>query len=327
MHTSRSNPSHRHLAVAALALAAALTPPAASGSAHGRFSRTLKVTGAVELDIQSGSGSIHVHHGADGAVQIDATVLAHGLGADSRIQAIEGNPPIEQRGNSLRIGYGLDSTPLHDISISYEVTVPRQTSLVSRSGSGDQAVEDILGPAEVSAGSGAIRLEKIGGEIRASAGSGDISVATCGGALHLQSGSGSITVTGAARGAEASSGSGDLRITQTGPGNDHLNSASGSIYLEGANGSVDASSSSGGISIQGSPAGPWQVRSVSGSILAAFVHGASFDLSASTISGKVDSELPVTVTGEFGPRRYRGSIHGGGPAVKLSTVSGSIRIR
>jgi DUF4097 and DUF4098 domain-containing protein YvlB len=314
------------LTIGVLTLAAAIAVTPAGASTKGNFSLTLNVSGPVDLDIQSGSGNIHVHRGPSGAVQINAVIEARGSDAQAHIQAIESNPPIEQQGNTIKVGHLKDSVHFRDISISYEVTVPEQTSIVSRAGSGDEFIESITGPARVSAGSGNLRLSEIAQEIHADAGSGDITLTSCGGALHLQAGSGSVTATGAAHGATVSSGSGDVRVTQIGPGDDDLESGSGSIQLDGADGAVSASTGSGDVTIQGKPARPWRIRSGSGNIQSVFPKGAGFELSASSISGKIDSKLTISVSGDLSSRQLHGTINGGGALVTMSTASGDIRI-
>ncbi len=53
------------------------------------------------------------------------------------VTAIKQNPPLRQEGNSIHIDYVESS----DISVDYEITVPADTALRSRSGSGDQIIE------------------------------------------------------------------------------------------------------------------------------------------------------------------------------------------
>jgi len=37
-------------------------------------------------------------------------------------------------------------------------------------------------------------------------------------------------------------------------------------------------------------------------------------------------DFPLTITGQVGPRRLRGTIGNGGPELNLSTVNGSIKL-
>ena len=94
--------------------------------------------------------------------------------ASARIHDIETNPPIEQNGNTIRIGHFEDRGREHGISISYEVIVPEQTKLHSESGSGNETIGGIAGPVEVTSGSGDLKVANIGGEVHARTGSGSV---------------------------------------------------------------------------------------------------------------------------------------------------------
>src|SRR6202451_2365202 len=92
-----------------LSLAAAMAARPAMAGDDGHFDRTLSVTGAVDLDVQTGSGEITVHTGDSSKVEIHGHIHANRgwLGGDvtQHIHEIEANPPIEQTGNTIRIGH------------------------------------------------------------------------------------------------------------------------------------------------------------------------------------------------------------------------------
>ena len=50
------------------------------------------------------------------------------------------------------------------------------------------------------------------------------------------------------------------------------------------------------------------------------------ELRAETLNGSINSDFPLTVTGQVGPRRLRGTIGSGGQELNLSTVNGSIKL-
>src|SRR5580658_7487878 len=95
---------------------------------RGSFDRSLSVTGPVELSVQTGSGHIHVHAGPGSTVTIHGEIRANSsfLSGDAaeRIHQVEQNPPIEQTGNTIRIGHSGDADWFRNLSISYDVTVP-----------------------------------------------------------------------------------------------------------------------------------------------------------------------------------------------------------
>jgi hypothetical protein len=146
-----------------VALSVALTAFPAFAASEGHFDRTLTVTGAVDLDVQTGSGEISVRAGDSTKVEIHAKIHGSGWGdVEQRIHEIENNPPIEQSGNTIRIGHIENHEWKRNISISYELIVPAQTKLRSESGSGDQKVEGVNGPAEMNSGSGGLHVKNIG---------------------------------------------------------------------------------------------------------------------------------------------------------------------
>ena len=83
---------------------------------------------------------------------------------------IEQHPPIRQEGNSIHIDY----VNLRNIAVDYEITVPTNTVVRTRSGSGDQMIEGTHGNVDTQTGSGDVKLADLTGEIHLQTGSGNI---------------------------------------------------------------------------------------------------------------------------------------------------------
>jgi len=317
-------------ALLALMLAASIAAVPASAREEGHFDRTLTVNGPLDLDVQTGSGSIKVRKGEPGKVEIHGTIRAgtgwHIGDVEARIHAIESNPPIEQNGNTIRVGHIEDHDLLQNISISYELIVPAETKLRSSSGSGDQTLDGVRGTVDATSGSGSLHLSNIGGETHARTGSGEIGLNSIGSGAHASAGSGSIHAIGIAGAFNASSGSGDVRLEQTAAGDVEISTGSGSVDAKGVKGALRATTGSGRIVAQGDPTGDWRIRSGSGSVTAELPQQAAFDLRARTSSGKIESTHEISVQGSISPRELQGKVHGGGVLVDLSTSSGSIKI-
>ena len=315
----------------ALSLAATMASRPALAGDDGHFDRTLAVSGPVDLDVQTGSGEITVRVGDSAKVEVHGRIHAnHGLfGGDveQHIHEIEANPPIEQNGNIVRVGHIENRDWKNNISISYEIVVPAQTKLRSESGSGDQTVSGISGPADASSGSGSVRLSNIGAETHAHTGSGDIELNTIRGPARATAGSGGIRAVGIAGGLTASSGSGSVKLEQTAAGDVEIGTGSGDVEIKGAKGAVKVQTGSGSITAQGDPAGDWRLRTGSGDVSVEFPQQAAFNLVARTSSGSIDSGREIAVQGKLSPRELQGKVGGGGPTVDLSTSSGSIQIR
>ena len=110
--------------------AAAFSITTAAFAAQGTFERTLTVGASPTVSVTTGSGNIHLRSGSDTQIHIIGHVHAGSMGwfsgssPDSRIQQIVDNPPIEQNGNTIRIGHFDDRGRERGISISYEMIVP-----------------------------------------------------------------------------------------------------------------------------------------------------------------------------------------------------------
>jgi DUF4097 and DUF4098 domain-containing protein YvlB len=298
---------------------------------EGHFARTLQVSGAVELEVQTGSGTIDVRTGDSSTVRITGTIRTssgwfESAGAENKVRYLEANPPIEQHGNIIKIGHIEDENLQRDISISYEIVAPVETRLRSNSGSGEQNVSGLRGPVEASSGSGNLRLTNIGDMVRASTGSGHISVEGVQGKVRASTGSGEILATGVAGGLHASTSSGSVTLRQTAPGDVEVSTGSGTLQLEGAHGAVRAQTASGNILVEGKGQGSWRLSTASGSVTVRLPGEQGFTLHTHTVSGSVHTAREMTVQGAFGKHDLEGKVGGGGFMLDVSTVSGNIRV-
>jgi Toastrack DUF4097 len=318
-------------------VAAALLTSACTVEAQrveGSFEKTLTVGQPADIEIMSGSGSIEVRQGSVGRVEVRARVRAgdwgwsrSGLSAQERVKRIEANPPVEQQGNTVRIGEIKDPDVRDDVSISYDVTVPPGSALRSKSGSGSQRIEGVDGDVVVSSGSGSLTLRRSGGRVRASTGSGGITAQDVGGALEASTGSGSIDGMGVKGPITARTSSGSIEVTQTGGGDVEASSSSGSVRVRGVQGGVRASTTSGSLAIEGQLERDWRLSSSSGHVTVSVPASQGFELDANSSSGRIHVDFPITVSGTIGKHALRGSARGGGPLLHVRTSSGGISIQ
>jgi hypothetical protein len=309
---------------------ACLEPALAAAASEGSFQRTLQVTGPVNFDLTTGSGSVTIRTGSSSQVEVTGHIKAANWFAgdvEGRIKRIEANPPIQQSGNDIRIGHIDDTELLHNISISYDLVVPAETQLHSHTGSGNQSVDGLHGRIEIESGSGGLRISDIGDAVRAETGSGDIAIDRVKGNVRTKAGSGSIRATDVAGGFEGHTGSGHITLEQTASGTVRADTGSGGMDLRGVHGSLVAEAGSGSITAEGNPTGSWTVHSGSGSIHLRLASDAAFDLDAHTSSGSISVSQPVTVQGSIGRKELRGKVHGGGVPVEVETGSGNIEIQ
>src|SRR5690349_6434008 len=101
---------------------------------QGTFEKTLQVNGPVDLEVLTHSGDVTVRAGSSGSVFIRGKIFVgdrwFGGRREDDVHAIEQNPPIRQSGNSIHIDY----VNYRNISVDYEITVPMDTTVRSRSG-------------------------------------------------------------------------------------------------------------------------------------------------------------------------------------------------
>ena len=307
----------------------------AYAAVEGSFDRTLKVSGHVDLEIQSGSGNITVHSGDSNSVVVKGHIRASemsswfsgsSLSAQEKVKRLEQNPPIEQNGNNVRIGHIQDEAVRNNISISYDVTVPKDTSLQSRAGSGDERISDINGPVRASSGSGNVTVSNVGSEVRAQAGSGELVITDVRGRAYTETGSGNIKATGIAGGFDARAGSGNIIFEQAASGSVRAETGSGNIQLHNVSGGVDAGAGSGDVEVDGKIASDWRIHTGSGEVEVKLPSDAKFNINARSSSGNVQVRHPVITQGTLKKNHIEGTVNGGGTLLDVSTGSGTIRV-
>jgi hypothetical protein len=93
---------------------------------------------------------------------------------------------------------------------------------------------------------------------------------------------------------------------------------------------ADAHSVNGSLNVRMGSAGAsdgLSFKTVNGSISVELPADAALDVDASTVSGSISTDFPLTVTGRFINHHASGTIGGGGPELSLKTVNGSIGLQ
>jgi DUF4097 and DUF4098 domain-containing protein YvlB len=286
---------------------------AAASTPQGHFEKTFQVTGPVNLEVQTRSGDITVRTGPAGSVSIRGKIYVgdHWLfgGRHTDVSDIEQHPPLRQDGNNIRIDY----VNVRDISVDYEITVPEDTTVRTRSGSGDQTIEGVRGNADLQSGSGDMKLSQLTGEVR------------------LQTGSGNVRARDISGPVRGGAGSGDIEVEETGKGDIDLHTGSGNITARGIQGAFRGDAGSGDITAEGTQTGAWEIRTGSGNVHVRLPANAAFDANISTSSGTLDVDAPITMTVQGRVQDTRksivGKVRGGGPLLSLRTGSGDIHIQ
>ena len=202
----------------------------------GRFDRTLPVTGAVRLDVALDCGSIRIKTGVDRAVQVSGVLRARqslmGWGdAGARIRDLEANPPVEQIGDTIRVGFISNSWFTERVILLLDIVIPAQSAVRAEADSGDITIDGVRGPVDCRTDSGDIELSDIDGPVRAEADSGRIRITRVTGSVYARTDSGNIEALEVAGPIEARADSGSIRLSQTAPAAVRAQADSGQICV------------------------------------------------------------------------------------------------
>jgi DUF4097 and DUF4098 domain-containing protein YvlB len=320
---------HRNLGLPLVLLSAvALLAGCQNGPVvSGAFDRKYDVTGPIRLELANASGDVDITGSADGKVHVHGDVRASGFGSESsqrRLDETVSNPPVEQRGDTIRIGK--EMSRIHNVSIAYTIQVPHDTEVSATVASGAQTIRGVRGPVKVQAASGSIRVEKIERDVQLSTASGSISATDIGSEVRVKSATGSVTVTNTRGDVMVDAIAGVIRVSRPG-GRIEAGTASGEVEIEGAASDVKAHAASGRVSVQGNPGADsyWELKTMSGAIQLGVPSSANLHLSAEAVSGEIRTDVPIVVE-EQGKHSLRAHMGSGGGRVDVHTVSGEIRV-
>jgi DUF4097 and DUF4098 domain-containing protein YvlB len=342
MSTSTRQRLAFYLAASILFCASALA------SEPGRFDRTIPVSGPVTVDIRSDPGGVYITTGASPNVVVHA-IIKPLFGrfdldiAEANIRALEKNPPIEQVGNRIRIGYVKDPGLLRAVTIRFEIETPRAAQVHAQTQSGGISIDGIAGPVETITSSGRTEISNVEGELRITGNSGAILIRGAGGHVSIRNGSGGLQLSGIRGGvdAETSSGrteisdiSGDVRAT-THSASIRIDNVTGSVRVQNLSGSIDAlqvrgsvhaETTSGAIRISQVSAAPIRALTRSGAIKVELANGGGYLLDAQSVAGKVAGPDLSTLARTKDAHSLKGQIGDGGSLVDLDTHSSKIEI-
>lgn len=288
-----------------------------------QISRTLRLGRNGTFDLQNVSGDVVVTGGGGNDVRIDATKRVRNPNeseARALLQAMDVR--IEERNGNVEVR---TNYPRRNWSggVDFTVTVPRDANVILRSVSGDIRVTNLNGD---------LRAETISGTLRTSSVQRIRQVKTISGDLELTDSdgdevagstiSGTITARGLkARSVDLQSVSGNMRMADVESDRTFVRSVSGDIDFSGRlarNGRYEFNSHSGNVRVapQGAP---------------------GFSIEASTFSGDLRSDYPLTLqgnppnrgnglTGGRGTRSLRATFGDGGALITLQSFSGNITV-
>ncbi|MDE3154059.1 MAG: DUF4097 family beta strand repeat protein [Acidobacteriota bacterium] len=314
-------PRHRWTLAHAAALTGLLCLSGAgralAGQDAAQFSRTVTVGAASSLTVSNLSGRITVTGTSGHEIRIDAAKRAGG-GPARGSQLDDVNIDVAEHGDRVEVRTLYRGGSSH-VSVDYTIAVPSDASVYLRSVSGDVKVSKVQGDVRAESVSGEVAVSDVTHLDKASSVSGDVSITRAAADTDLSTGSvsGNVTIRGLkAQGLDLSSVSGDLSLTDATCSRVSARTVSGRFTFEGPL----------------AKNGRYEISSHSGDIQLRLTGATGFELNASSFSGDIDTDYPITIRDTEGAgRRTRHAIHGtfGDASALLSirTFSGDISLK
>ena len=293
------------------------------------FERTLAVSGPATLDVSTMRGTIEITAGDPGRIVVAGAVTVR-IGwnvpsdAVAIAQRIAANPPVTQEASTVRLRAPVDPVEQRAVTVNYQVRVPPDTRVITVTDSGATTVDGVHGPVEVRTQSSAIELMRLGKDVAVKTGSGAVSVDGAGD-LRISTGSSAVTARNVSGALHVRTESGAVNAWLIGGGDVDVHTGSSAMELQGVKGGLTASTRSGRIVVSGKPQAPWQVTTGSSAVDVTFEAASALTVDATTGSGSVKVD-GGDVHGTVSKGRVSGTIGGGGPLVRVSSRSGSIRL-
>jgi hypothetical protein len=251
---------------------------------------------------------VHVKQLIRAATEKEADEILSKL--DLTIEQSGNNVTVESKYEKRSAGSWFGNWP--PVSVSFEVTVPKNYNLTLNTSGGDIAVASVIGN---------VHARTSGGDLKFARVEGDIDASTSGGNITLSEGT--------ARAKLGTSG-GDIRVDRAG-GPTEVSTSGGDIELKSVANLISATTSGGDVhaDITGPLTQDTLLSTSGGEVEVRVVKGTGFELDASTSGGDVRADgLTITIEkGGSGKSRLSGTVNGGGPKLKLRSSGGNVVIR
>ena len=262
------------------------------------------------LSVAVSRGNVEIGYGREGQVALYAFGKDAG-GKDLPAEFFAKNLVIEQTGNIVSIRDSLSSDSLLSslYTIKYQLDVPHRTTVDSVvSGTGNQSLTGITGPAKLVSGAGDITAVYVHFA-----------------PVYAKTGKGNISCTRDFE-VNAETGEGNITLMENGNSKAVVKGGRGKIEVGGARGAVDGSTDTGTLHVRAVPWGDWQLKSSSGNIHIELPPKAKFDFDASSDSGGIDIEREDLQRPEGEVHRLHQQVNGGGTHITARSVKGTISI-
>jgi DUF4097 and DUF4098 domain-containing protein YvlB len=285
---------------------------AAQPSQEAFRTEVFQVRGSADVEISTSGGQVDVRGGDRSEVEVRMIVRRNGMIHKPTAKELEDYEiVIEQRDGKViakaeKKGSWTWGWGHSNLSISFDVAMPREGTVTGRTSGGSMRASDLRGE---------VTLRTSGGSITIADVEGTGTIRTSGGSLTIDRHRGSVN-------GSTSGGSITYRSSE---GDFDLSTSGGSIRIEGASGHGSASTSGGSVNagfdlVDGDIA----LRTSGGSVSVSIPGGQGYDLDLS--GTRVDADLKA-FTGDVERDRVEGTLAGGGRLVKARTSGGTVRLR
>ena len=275
-----------------------------------RETKTFKVAGLPEIDLDTFDGAIEIHSWdkAEVEVEIEKRAMEQSLIDQIKVEATQqGDKIVLKVTGPSRTEYGGLTIGVHiSPTARLRVVVPRASNIVARSGDGSIRAEALDGKIALTTVDGSVTATRLAGDINVRSGDGSIRLDKITGKIDLETDDGSIGFEGK-------------------PSVLHLKTGDGSVRAQ--------------IDVDTVMTDNWDLTTGDGSITLTLPSDLNAELDAETSDGTVRSSHPLLAdqAGERKPgedsderrerrRTMRSRMGEGGKALKVRTGDGTIRI-
>ncbi|MHC5093102.1 MAG: DUF4097 family beta strand repeat-containing protein [Planctomycetota bacterium] len=269
------------------------------GSYNAKFDRVVELSEVLgadsKLSAQTSNGSINVTGTEMELCTITATINARSFTVEeAQLLAEQTDVRLEQTPEGLQTVIDRPKKKNREsISVQFEISVPRKTTLELRTSNGEIRVSSI---------------EK---------------------AIDTQTSNGKIEITDVTGTVTAHTSNGRVTVTQANAERFDLQTSNGAITCEAITGDMKASTSNGAIDVKyasdAAPATNIHLSTSNGGISVTTPKDYSAQVDASTSNSKIHTNIPITLKGQLG-KKVKGTIGKGEGRLYLKTSNGSINI-
>jgi hypothetical protein len=318
------------------------------------------------VTIETSRGNVNVHAGDGTELRVNASETAHASNESTAEHIVKDVQIAIDKTPDGYLVHPINQDVAHaSISVDFEVTVPKSSTVTIHTGHGDVNVADVVGALTVSSVQGDIEIHDCGSDVSAALTKGDVRITNAKGNVHVTGKGNEVEVTGVAGDATVNGEFfGPIRVRDVGK-TTHYQSQKADLVLVHLTGLLELDSRSVEISDVGglanlatqnkdieveNVAGKLNIADTNGSVKVGYAQPPKENISIANDSGEVDLTLPsestfeisaISKSGEVqsdfdnpslvsssdnGTGKLVGKVGASGPKINIVTSYGTINI-